>query len=43
MYVCVLQVVNKMFVWFELKKVGAVPADDSMPSIELYPCLYKKR
>lgn len=37
------KVVNKMFVWFELKKICAVPTEDCLPSIELYPCLYKKR
>jgi len=42
-HVLVIQVVNKMFVWFELKKICAVPAGDCMPSIELYPCVYKKR
>jgi len=32
-----------MFVWFEMKKVCGLSAEDSLPSIELYPCVYKKR
>jgi len=39
----VIQVVNKMFVWFEMKKICELPPEDSMPSVELYPCVYKKR
>jgi len=41
--VFVIQVVSKMFVWFEMKKTSALPPEDSFPSIELYPCVYKKR
>jgi len=39
----VIQVDSKMFVWFEMKKTCALPPEDSFPSIELYPCVYKKR
>jgi len=41
--VSVQVVVSKVFVWFELKKVCELPAEENMPSIELNPCVYKKR
>ncbi|ESN99930.1 hypothetical protein HELRODRAFT_83432 [Helobdella robusta] len=34
---------NKMFLWFEFRKVGKVPPVGKMPKIELAPCLYKRR
>jgi len=43
MFMFVIQIVNEMFVCFELKKICELPAQDCMPSIELKPCVYKKR
>lgn len=34
---------NTMFVWFEFKKVGEIPRNTNLPTIQLGPCTYKKR